>query len=347
MLLTELLDRFHSALLYDLRHGAHRFSPHLKGVVPTIPAAPPGTIAAITPERPMVTLVLRAMFPTDVHFGALPFESINCVAPLVASRAILVQAGWLMAPLRLLQPYVLADKTVQTLRRTATGWLAAAQAATPGNGADQPQLRALGLEMKRVFREPLLADLRHRASNAMFTSAAAATAANLKPPRCVREYMRRAERGDPEAKLVFHARWGMLRLLRALGKTRFEIERVFLSEKGMPLWYPDPRSRESEIKQRKTTLANVFRRPLGDRHVACRTLALYGVCPFQGNVGACCAEQVGATGNVAGVWNPMQVAKLGAPNVRAELEPSSSLLRSLYAVPTPPERLSYASESQL
>lgn len=348
-LIKELLARFHSALLYDLRHGAHRFSPHLAAALCAIPATPPGTIACIDVDQPVVTRALRSMFPTDSNFGALPFESIDIVAPLVAKRAILVQAGWLMAPLRLLRPYVLAGRTVQTLRQATKGWLAAAAAATPGNGANQPKLRELGLEMKRLFRASMLADVCVKATNAMFTSSArtATASANLKPPRCAREYMLRAERGDTDAKLVFQARWGMLRLLRGLGCSRFEVERAFLSAKGLVAWYPDPRQREAEARQRKIELTNVFRKPLDGRHVACQTLARYGCCPFQGNVGACCASESGSAADATGVWSPMQVAKLGRAHVQVAVEPTQTeapaLHDNMYIVPELPVRVNYAS----
>jgi hypothetical protein len=353
-LLDELLRRFHTALLYDLRHGAHRFTSRMSAAdvasgLLVIPAAQPGAIVAITPERPAITSALRSMFPTDVHFGALPLESIDLVAPLVASRAIFIQFGWLMAPLRLLRPYLLAASTIRTLRQTTNGWIAAAAAAASDQGAN-PGLRALGIEMKRLFQVPLLAGMRLQTRNVLFTSAVVKYA----PPRCAREYMMRAERGDPGAKLEFGARWGMLRLLRGLGHSRFEIQRAFLSEKGMATWYPDPRRRTIEGRQRKATLAEVFRRPLTERHVSCKTLALFGACPFRGDVAVCCAHQTRlslAEGRAFNVWNPMQVAKLGAPRVAVEIdgqpEANSLLIESLYVVKEQPARLYHAAGTRL
>lgn len=349
-LLNELLDRFHTALLYDLRHGAHRFSSLMRADEDAIaiPAAHPGSIVAITPEKPAVTLSLRSMFPTYTRFGALPFESLDQVAPLVASRAIIAQAGWLMAPLRLLLPYVFAAKTMQKLRRLTDGWLAAAAAATQGRDANPPKLRELGVQMRQMFRVPILGDVRIKASNALFTSTSVFNA-KLKAPRCAREYMVRAERGEQDAKLAFHARWGMLRMLRALGHSRYEIERAFISEQGMSAWYPDPHRRASERKQREGTLARVFSIPANEQHVACQTLARYGACPFRGNVSACCAEMTGSADRVFGIWNPVQVARLGAPRVVVKVEepPPAHLLHGLHIVPKPPERLYYASESRL
>jgi hypothetical protein len=349
-LLNELLDRFHTALLYDLRHGAHRFSSLMRAHEDAIaiPAARPGSIVAITPEKPAVTLSLRSMFPTYTRFGALPLESIDQVAPLVASRAVLAQAGWLMAPLRLLLPYVFAAKTVQHLRRLTDGWLAAAAAANQGHGANPPKLRELGVQMRQMFRVPILGDVRLKASNALFTSTSV-FGVKLKAPRCAREYLVRAERGEPDAKLVYNARWGMLRMLRALGRSRYEIERAFISEQGMSTWYPDPHRRASERKQRASTLARVFSLPANEQHIACQTLARYGACPFRGNVGACCKDATGSAERVFGIWNPMQVARLGAPRVVVQVEEPTPkhLLHDMLIVPKPPERLYHASESRL
>jgi hypothetical protein len=290
------------------------------------------------------------MFPTDSSFGALALEYCGHVAPLLASRSVLVQSGWLLGPLRLLRPHLLAGRTVDALRRVSDSWLAAAVAAAPGKGANQDDLRRLGLEMKRLFKIPLLRDLTLRASNAMYTSVAASASATAKPPRCVREYLLRAERGDDGAKLQFQTRWAMVRLLRAIGIPRHAIQRAFLSADGMRTWYPNPRVRESEIKQRKATLGMAFSNPLNDQRVSCQTFSRYGLCPFEGNVGACCVAQTGEPGRVVGVWSPFQVANLGRPRVTVELEQSHSglaLVDNLYLVATPPARLYHASVSQL
>lgn len=352
VLLKDILDRFHTALLYDLRQGAHRFSPHLVPVLSAIPASPPGVIASISPETPVVTRELRRVFPTDSNFGALSLEDFDIVAPLVASRAVFIQQGWFMAPLRLMRPYILAGRTVEALRRVSQGWLDAAAASTVGQGFNQPKLRQLGLQMKELFKRPLIRDIRIKASNVMYKSDSAASMQTLKPPRCVREYLLRAERGDPGAKLHFPTRWGMLRLLRSVGVPRYRAERAYLSTEGMQVWYPDPRVRQSEAKQRKATLLDVFRKPVSDHHIGCKTFARYGLCPFQGNVGACCVDHTGHYDPAAVVWSPMHVANLGRSRVVVEIERKAEaatdiLQANLYVVRDLPARLHHASMSQL
>lgn len=356
LLMEDFLSRFHAALLNDLRHGAHRFSSIVTDEMAAIPDAPKGVIVSINTERPLVTQALRTMFPTDSVFGALPLESIDIVAALIETRQLFIQAGWLMAPLRLLRPYMLANRTMRALREVCKGWLAAAEAA--GGGGKHPTLRAVGLEAKLLFQNHLLRAICVKAQNALHTTGEVAVKEKLRPPACARQYLVKAERGDHDAKLVFNARWGMLRLLRSLGYSRFEVERAFISQKGMPVWYSSASQQTSMTKERKFTLNSVFRKPMSGAHASCRTFLMYGLCPFQGDMGACCTEHTGALpSTMQGLWNPLHVAELGRAHVDvvaagdeavvAAPTVSQVLLDNLYVVPSPPARLHHASVSRL
>lgn len=349
ILLGQMLDRFHSALLYDLRQGAHRFSAVLTGALSAIPEPPAGVIASINIERPMVTAALRSMFPTDNFFGALSLGEIGIVLPLVASRALFIQAGWLMAPLRLLRPYVLAAKTTALLRTASRSWLVAANASTPGNGADRPEIRNLGMEARRLFREQYLSDVQLKAHNAMNTSSAnGGGGVKPRPPPCAREYLVRAERGDLEAKLPYNIRWGMVRMLRAVGFSRFEVERAFISAKGMPVWYPNPSDRAGMVRERTATLNSAFRKHVyNGGHSACSTFARYGACPLQGDVSACCLKQSNGVDAGAGAWTPVHVATRPHIEVAIEFPPTEALLGNLYVVRDPPARLHFAAATRL
>lgn len=302
--INDILYRFHCALLYDLRHGAHRFSSVLDRAFDRLPnfhilstATVSTAIAAIDEERPVATLALQTMFPTDTQFGALPLECMGLVSRLMPVKSLLIQAGWIMAPLRLLRPHVLAARTVMTLRRVSADWLRQRTVAKVDPTGSTAVAAAAERGVKRLFQEPIMREIMPTALDALYTSIRSGAPAGAVPPPCVLRYLQWSESGEPGGKLSFEARWPVLRTLRQLGIPQSDIERVYLSVVGMQRWY-SAADREGELRHRKRDLLALFGKKgatSDGKRTSCGDFFAFGLCTFVGDdsdrVRACCSAR--------------------------------------------------------
>ena len=302
--INDILYRFHCALLYDLRHGAHRFSSVLDRAFERLPnfhklstATASSTISAIDEERPVATQALQTMFPTDTQFGAMPIECLGLVSRLMPAKSLLIQAGWIMAPLRLLRPHVLAARTVMTLRRVCADWLRQRTLAKVDPTGSTAVAAAAERGVKRLFQEPIMREIMPTAMDAMYTSIRSGAPAGAVPPPCVLRYIEWSECGEPGGKLAFEARWPVLRTLRHLGMAQSEIERIYLSPAGLRRWYAAA-DREGELRRRKRDLLAMFGKKgatSDGKRTSCVDFFAFGLCPFVGDdsdrVRACCSAR--------------------------------------------------------
>jgi hypothetical protein len=287
--ISDILYRFHRALLYDLRHGAHRRSDILQHAFDRLPGFHAFSssqiglaISLIDPDRPVLTTAVRAMFPTDTHFGALPLECAGLFVKCMSANSLFIQAGWIFAPLRLLRPHVLAARTLLTLRRVCKGWLLQHTLSKKGDFA--PEVVALAERgVKRLFNEPIVSEIVPNALDSMYTSSRAVVPSGAVPPPCITAYLEKAVAGEDIGKLPFSARWGVLRALRLIGVSRPVIESAYISEKGMQRWY-SAENRKGELQHRRKDLETMFSQKNADsKFTSCATFIGIGMCPYSGD----------------------------------------------------------------